>query len=752
MTSLTSHRIAAISLIAVAVALLMAFATAVGEEYFSSRDCVPRQDTSTLWFTRFQPPSDPPALARSANVLSYLGGTLWTAALDMEAKDTALIVLTLGGLQCYNIADVTHPVLINQVQIGHATPYSQLSRDGDYLYCSGNNHLYIFGIADPFHPSLVSETILEAQIWKTLVIGNRAYVGLARDGGETGGELGFYILDVSDPAAPGIVGKYSNNAAYKDCRCFAVVNNYVYAANTWANQLEIFNISDETRPTFVGAISMRYPVDVAVQDGYLYVDKYYDTTYIYSLSSPESPSLTSVQAIPGVKMLAFHDSNLFAVSGGKVRIFTSPAPGQLVPADSASCHGAWWGMAFGGGHLFLPNATIGFEALDVSIPGSVEALAVFNYRSRDLLGMAASGNYAYVVNYMSMVGSEDVNNVNVVDISNRLNPRFVKAVYNGGNPHEATVSGSLLFVSESEPTNIYSLTNPASPIKISQYPNRSTQTKHNAARYSTLFAAAEGALRSADISNPAAPKDLASIYDEHFYILGLLLAGNLAYALANDYDYSFPYHPYLGAFDITDPRHLVFLSKILLGECEWSHPSMMAYRGANLYVANNSCGISIVDISQPALPDVVTTIGTLGEDCNDVKLRQNYLIAACGSSLQVYSLADPRHPQLVQYIGMAASPQRIVVLDTTLCVSSRWGFDLFNIDVPPTTCADANLDGAIDISDAVYLISYIFGSGEPPDSLGAGDANSDGAIDISDVVYLISYIFGGGPAPCASSK
>ena len=63
---------------------------------------------------------------------------------------------------------------------------------------------------------------------------------------------------------------------------------------------------------------------------------------------------------------------------------------------------------------------------------------------------------------------------------------------------------------------------------------------------------------------------------------------------------------------------------------------------------------------------------------------------------------------------------------------------------------DANGDGAVDISDAVAEISYIFAGGPPPIPMEAGDANCDGSVDISDAVYLISYIFGGGPAPCAN--
>ncbi len=60
---------------------------------------------------------------------------------------------------------------------------------------------------------------------------------------------------------------------------------------------------------------------------------------------------------------------------------------------------------------------------------------------------------------------------------------------------------------------------------------------------------------------------------------------------------------------------------------------------------------------------------------------------------------------------------------------------------------DANHDGAVNISDAVYLITYIFSSGQAPAPLQAGDANGDCMVNISDAVYIISYIFSSGSAP-----
>ena len=62
-------------------------------------------------------------------------------------------------------------------------------------------------------------------------------------------------------------------------------------------------------------------------------------------------------------------------------------------------------------------------------------------------------------------------------------------------------------------------------------------------------------------------------------------------------------------------------------------------------------------------------------------------------------------------------------------------------------CGDANGDGMVDISDVVYLISYLYKCGIPPYPLNRGDLNLDGVVDLADLVYLISYLYKGGSPP-----
>lgn len=65
-------------------------------------------------------------------------------------------------------------------------------------------------------------------------------------------------------------------------------------------------------------------------------------------------------------------------------------------------------------------------------------------------------------------------------------------------------------------------------------------------------------------------------------------------------------------------------------------------------------------------------------------------------------------------------------------------------------CGDADANGIVNISDAVVMISYIFGAGSQPDPLWCADVDLSGFVNISDAVMLINYVFGGGSAPCAA--
>lgn len=60
---------------------------------------------------------------------------------------------------------------------------------------------------------------------------------------------------------------------------------------------------------------------------------------------------------------------------------------------------------------------------------------------------------------------------------------------------------------------------------------------------------------------------------------------------------------------------------------------------------------------------------------------------------------------------------------------------------------DTNNDGKMDISDAVFMLNYLFNGGKSPPCNPVADINSDGKTNISDAVFLLRHLFMGGEQP-----
>lgn len=60
---------------------------------------------------------------------------------------------------------------------------------------------------------------------------------------------------------------------------------------------------------------------------------------------------------------------------------------------------------------------------------------------------------------------------------------------------------------------------------------------------------------------------------------------------------------------------------------------------------------------------------------------------------------------------------------------------------------DANYDDKIEITDAVFVLRYLFSGGEAPACEDAADADDTGELEITDAVFLLGHLFLGGPAP-----
>ena len=63
----------------------------------------------------------------------------------------------------------------------------------------------------------------------------------------------------------------------------------------------------------------------------------------------------------------------------------------------------------------------------------------------------------------------------------------------------------------------------------------------------------------------------------------------------------------------------------------------------------------------------------------------------------------------------------------------------------PFERGDANDDGRVDLTDAIFMAGYLFLGGSPLHCSDAGDSNDDGSLDLSDVIFALSFLFDSGP-------
>lgn len=100
----------------------------------------------------------------------------------------------------------------------------------------------------------------------------------------------------------------------------------------------------------------------------------------------------------------------------------------------------------------------------------------------------------------------------------------------------------------------------------------------------------------------------------------------------------------------------------------------------------------------------------------------------------------------------AGDPSFLVPIDSGGCRIDMGAYEY------PYILGDANSDGiitpkgskigAVNASDVVYVINYLFVNGSTPCPYHSADTNCDGFVDITDIVCLINYLFVEGPLPC----
>ncbi len=170
---------------------------------------------------------------------------------------------------------------------------------------------------------------------------------------------------------------------------------------------------------------------------------------------------------------------------------------------------------------------------------------------------------------------------------------------------------------------------------------------------------------------------------------------------------------------------------------------------------------------------VLTVIEAGPQPPKFVDLNPSYQIVANLQTLRLWlRSSDPDSPTpVLSHVGNPTLPVNGVFVDSangrgsyTFAPTLAQGNQTFNVRFFATSggaadtmdvalnvilgmCGDADNNSQISVSDAVYIVNYIFGGGPAPATQPGGDPDGNGQTSIADAVYLINYIFAGGPPP-----
>lgn len=636
--------------------------------------------------------------------------------------------------------------------------------NGNYAYCIFPNELLVIDISNVNEPTFLARLHLSRTSTSRIVTSEScAFI--------TG--PGLTVVNIESPASPVVV---ANPIIGQFAMDIAVVDSIAYLLDF--NSLKVLDITNPQNPTLLGSCAVEdFSNVVRVANGFAYVSfrPFFNPTsglQVVDVSNPEEPIVRgSCTIAPYIEQLAVVDSFAYAVSkdsGLQIVDVADPDVPYLVGSYLSDSLDGVIDMEVDDGFVYVTNWSelMVIDISDVNAPQVTSSFSEFPWLW-DLHRLTRIGNHLVVIN----LGS-----ISMVDISDPSNP-FIDGQYPTGLVNNVCLQGSYVYVADDyRGLRIIDVSNPEDPIELGGYvtgdPIEAVAVQNNIA-YIVGFD-----FRTVDVSNPESPV-LLGTYENLLFATNISVADTLAYVLNLQG---------LTIINVAEPS-----LPLLIGSYPFNNYSTFTNQGVEIadtlvYLPLGDAGVQILNVSDPTSPVLVGSYPTAAAKATDVVDTLMY-VADEDSGLVIVNVADPQSPKLVgsyssylcrsvrvygdyAYLGSGvfeavniSNPkaphqagiyygsglvQGFSISDQYVYVANWTSFLVLQIAINGYVCGDADADGVVTISDVVFLVNYIFGSGPTPDPMNSGDTDCDGIVTVADVVLMVNYIFADGAPPCAA--
>jgi CSLREA domain-containing protein len=438
----------------------------------------------------------------------------------------------------------------------------------------------------------------------------------------------------------------------------AVVDGVAYVADGSAGLL-LYDVSDPAAPVLLGSLDTTSASDVAVLGDRAFVADGSSGLRVVDVSDPGSPrEVVGLPATGPAHEVEVQDGLVYVLDHGfGLRVFdpTTLAPvGALAVVDSPAY------LSVAGGIAYVADRSIGLRLLDVSDPSAPVAVG-FLYLS--VFDVEVAGTLAYV-GESGLSGSVGLR---IFDVSDPSDPDEVGTFETGGAA-DVEIAGDLAYLA-SRGLRVVDVSDPAAPVGLGSLLLASGPLEVvDGVAYT---AAGSAGLLVTDVSDPTRPARLGSLPVAGWDVE---VAGDHAYAAGlsggvhglHVFDVSDPAMPrvgfveiffgaeirdvevvgsfaYLGVYnsglhviDVSDPR-----APVQVGWFRVFGPFGEVGVEGGIACASGIAGMHVIDVSNPYAP---TELGLFPERMGDVEIRDGLAYAAGTAALRVIDLSNPAAP------------------------------------------------------------------------------------------------------------
>jgi len=496
------------------------------------------------------------------------------------------------------------------------------------------------------------------------VSGNHAYIAA--------GGAGVYIVDISNPSCPTIIGSYDTQGY---AEALAVSGSYVFVADG-PGGLRIIDVTNPTNPVERSSVySLNYLFDVAIEGDSAYLAAAGAGLLIANISNPTKPIEEGYLDTPGYAYGIAVSGNTACIADGWGGLRIIDVSKSVEPKEVGFYDTQGWAfnVAITGNKAFVNDACYGLSIVDISAPASPLEAGSFELRTRDTPSLPVSlildGNLAYV--------ADRNQGLHILDISQPVQIARIGFYTPMGFADDVVLTGNYACVAAGyHGLRIIDISRPDYPREIGFY-DTEDYALSVAAHGDYVYIGTTSSLHIVSITEPSHPERMYPIIDEkdkrHFLngspIQDVFVYQDIVY-LVDEWG--------LALVDVYNPRSPVVLSFLDLhgNESAISATFGVAADGNIACVAQENKGLAIVDVSDPYNPELITYYKpTITGNTVDVVLEGNIAYVHGANTLSVIDITDPAHPKDKGSYQQSSEtstqrPQRLALADSRIYIAN----------------------------------------------------------------------------------